>query len=359
MSWYEKRIIRWNNNTGPQIYFFQEWAFIGNKKAFIEWNKKDFIEYKDVLNWTVFAVSTSERGIPYMYDNIFLRIPQLNDTYLNNFINTLPLKAKLYFDSSSEFPRTKLHLSEYKKVLSCDKADAIVLKQLPVIKPCNLPYCIFTDQENIYAITDEKFNEFFNCDLNVLEENVDLFNMKFQNKLSLIYRGMLEAVMDPADTFEKFNNHIYNKPFILDNDLDYIINNTLIDPDLDSIKNIYEMLNSPDINTVKLGALMAAGFNVNKWRLTFTLVLGLNLQWQKISSVVLKQLYKTLDFKHNYSSLYNLCDTILSQNIKYNDEDIKLAKEFARTIPEIKAFCSKQPFYYSDSLPFIPDEYLS
>ena len=39
------------------------------------------------------------------------------------------------------------------------------------------------------------------------------------------------------------------------------------------------------------------------------------------------------------------------------EEDIALAKEYARTLPEIKPFCETKDEYYLDTIPFIPDEY--
>jgi hypothetical protein len=75
--------------------------------------------------------------------------------YASNFIDKLPENPVLYFDESSNFPKTKLKLTNYKRTLSANKADVIVLGRSAEVKCINTIYHIFTDTTEVFSIRDD------------------------------------------------------------------------------------------------------------------------------------------------------------------------------------------------------------
>ena len=56
-------------------------------------------------------------------------------------------------------------------------------------------------------------------------------------------------------------------------------------------------------------------------------------------------------------SLHTTVNLISDLKETYSEEDISLAKDFARTLPEVKHFCKGKDLFYLEQIPFIPDEY--
>lgn len=280
------------------------------------------------------------------------------ERYLNNFVNSLPEKATLYFENSS-FPRTKLQLTPYKRTIKREKADFFVLEESAKIIDKDVEFVIFTDTVDIFAIQQEYLLSDFKGKLqNIYESNCT--NIKFKGNLQLLYKGFLRFVIDEANSLKLFSEGLYTKPFILDNDLDKLVNQYLPDPDLNAIKTIYDMINSPDSATVKLGSTMATGFNISKWPLTFICLFCTSQEWNRSYNgsnlTLVKQLKNTLNIKGGYG-LQSVASIIDSSDEKYSKEDIALAQDFVRTLPNLERFCKNKESFYLEGLPFIPDEY--
>lgn len=343
-------MYRWNSNKGYTIRWYNHNNYVRNcsKSGTDSWTMSVFTTWW-TENWDL------------AHANGFVATEDFDITkYASNFIKNIPKKAILYFDKSSKFPRAKLDLVDYKKCLKPEKADAIVLGKCAEVKCIKDVYHIFTDSFDVFAIKDTWLQKDFNNDWNRLE-NDKHYGIKFGDKLKILYSGSIQLVCDEYDTIKMFNDEKYCKPFIIDTTLDKIINSILPDPDLQSIKAIHEMLQSTDVSTVRLGALMASGFNINNWLLTFTTLLTIDNAWlsQEVGNIVaLEQLKNTLNIKYRYGGLDAATLQILGSKNNYTEEDINLIQSFIRTIPEVvEEFLKDKPNFYISSIPFIPDEY--
>lgn len=339
----------WNSVNGNLIHWYKCNSYREN----IFRSQKNMWIYRCFNEWT----APVQCGL---YRKGFI-VPETfeTDKYLNNFITELPEKAILFFDKSSKFPRNKIIVSEYKRVIKPEKASVVVIGQQAEVINIDDTYCIFTDGTEIFGIMYDDLQRDFDGDLRKLHNNTVLgLTIK---QTSVLYFGKLKCIYDDTETIKKFNDQIYTQPFILDNDLDKIINTNLSDPILQELVTISEMLQSSDNSIVKMGILMVSGYNLNKWLLTFRVLMGYNTNWTDPynggNSVNGKQIWNTLGLHSRYGGLHNISSLILAANDSYLDEDVALAKEFTKTLPTIKSFCEKNQRFYLDTLPFIPDEY--
>lgn len=339
----------WKNTKGDIIYFYNHDHFKWN---FLRTNSWKYCCFSDW--WTERWSDAGKAGYIATEDFDI-------QNYANNFIQNLPENAVLYFDKNSNFPRAKLSITDYKRTIKPENANAIVLGSSATVKCINEIYHIFTDAVNIFAIKDEWFKLDFNSKFDDMKSYENILNIKFHDNLRLIYSGPIKIVNDPTDTIKMFNDKKYDKPFILDECLDKIVNQYLPDPDLKSLLSIKEMLYSSDRNMIKLGAIMAAGFNISKWPLTFRVLLGLNTNWIKPenggNTVTIKQMQDSLKVESKCGGKWYLASLIQSLKENYSEQDILLSQDLVRTFPDVKDFCKMSQKFYLDALPFIPDEY--
>lgn len=341
-------MLKWKSNNGYNIYWFKP-----------DWYKENIIRKNKGL-WLRRAFHSWSNFTKH-YENGYILPYDVNvDNYLNNFITSIPEKATLYFDKSSKFPRTKISLTNCKRCTKLEKADFIVINNIAEIYNITDIYYIFTNGVDLFAITWNDFDTYFNNDLQKLQET-KLVGLSFHCPLKLVYSGKLKLIFDESDVLKLFNENKYKVPFILDKDLTKIVNSTLPDPTLTEICTINEMLNSSDNSIIKLGALMAASFNINKWPLTFRVLLQNSPKWKRPenggNTIVIKQLSETLNIEFNHGGLDHVSWLIQSIKEVYSEEDIELAKSFVKTLPELERFCKIYEGFYLDTLPFIPDEY--
>ena len=283
-----------------------------------------------------------------------LNLPKFMDSFTSN----IDKDSVIYYDKSTKYPRTKSALYGYKRCIKPEKADIVVLGHLPNVKVSSNNYIIFTNSKNkiIYSIPIEYLDRYFKGSIELIA-NLPEFK---DTTLKIIHEGRIQFVWDPTGMIEKFNSGVYNKPFLMDTDLDKVINCNLPDPTLDDIIAIDEMIKSQDNNTIRLGSTIAAGFNVTKWPLTFRLLFERYHNWQNPFNggnlSIVAQMSKSLQLSGGWS-LWSVINTLDRVKETYSEEDIALAKEYARTLPEIKPFCETKDEYYLDTIPFIPDEY--
>lgn len=342
----------WKKFKGSVIHWFSPSSFKQN----IKWRQLK------QPHWLYNSFSCYESNILgsdlYWNNGYVLSDNYSTEDYFNNFVTTIPENTTLYFEKSS-FPRNKLKLGPYKRTIKKEKADYIVIEKAARVINKDVNFILFSDSYDIFAISEQSLSTYFNNDLNNIFTS-NCVNNKFNGSLQVLYEGRLRFIIDDANTLKNFKDGLYNKPFIIDNDLDRIINQYLPDPDLNAIKSIYEMITSPDSATIKLGSTLAAGFNISKWPLTFLCLLGTNDEWIKSYNggnlSVVSQMRSTLNIKYAYG-LGSVASIIDASKEKYSKEDIALAQDFVRTLPELKIFCKNSQPFYLEGLPFIPDEY--
>ena len=336
----------WKGYNGYRVFWYNHKNYINNKDHTIAGSGTH----------TVFSAWWSNEIQLNSYSGYILGNNYDVSEYNNNFITSLPQNPILYFDKNTPFPRVKLELASIKRTLKPEKADAIVLHEKAQIVISNDSYTIFTDTVYIYAINNRWFKKDFNNNLDLLINDRNL-GFEFHGPTSVLFCGRLLVIQDKTDTLKKFNNHEYNKPFILTNDLDRIVNENLPDLDLQAMNAIYEMLISTDLSIVKLGATMVSTFNVNKWILSTTILMYQDVSWFHCNSTAVKQLRRTLGLKRYTSGWWSIASEVQTNREEYNQEDILLAQEFVKGKPGFKEFCEQNKGFYLDFLPYIPDEY--
>lgn len=344
-------MYRWKSNKGYPIYWFSMSNYSYNTMKRVN----DSFTYVCFSEYCTDCHETEGRTGFVVGENFDVL------DYASNFIDKLPENPVLYFDESSNFPKTKLKLTNYKRTLSVNKADVIVLGQSAEVKCINTVYHIFTDTTEVFSIRDDWFQKYFLGDWEILKKDKKI-GLTFQGPLRPIYSGPIKLVFDKTETIKMFKEKVYTKPFILDTCLDSIVNQVLPDPDLRSLMSIRELLNSSDKTTIKLGASLASGFNISKWPLTFRTLLELNLSWARAenggSTVTIRQMKDTLKINSYAPGGWDtLTNHIEGLKEDYSEEDIHLTQDFVRTIPDIKDFCKLHQSFYLEYLPFIPDEY--
>lgn len=288
-----------------------------------------------------------------------LRYDSDTESYLSNhFTGQIPSKSVLYFTEYSKFPRTKLSVSDLKRCIKVEKANYIVLKELPKSEECNDLYHIFTCDSKpdfVYVIKDSVYQLLYSG-------NLDFMNFQLMETdgivLSEIYCGKIKA-STKYDFIENYNNGTYKVPFILDNELDSQINAMLPDPTLDEVLAIKDMLNSTDSSIIKLAIRMIAGFNISKFPLTFRLLLHECGNWTYSynggGSTVAKQIKESLNIEVYYTRrrpYYSLKEVCRNQKITYTKEDIDLAKQLAKNIQAVQ----DEPLRFEKEIWF-PDEF--
>ncbi|MBO7693462.1 MAG: hypothetical protein J6T10_12600 [Methanobrevibacter sp.] len=88
-----------------------------------------------------------------------------------------------------------------------------------------------------------------------------------------IYKGRLSTFDKDSVYLAKYADGEYTVPYITDNELDKIICGMCPEPTYDEVTSLIDMLNSEDASVVQLGVKMLTGFNVEKYKLTFKLIL--------------------------------------------------------------------------------------
>lgn len=280
-------------------------------------------------------------------------------SYKNNFVTTIPAGTTLFFDEDSKFPRTKATVGGFKRCIKKEKAKYIVLKDPTTTRLSINSYIILENNSGeLYAITEPEFTYYFQDSIPNMEKALK----ESDGNLSIrgeIYRGKIRGIDTNCNSLLAFNNGDYSVPFITDNDLDAIINNSLPDPTLDELLAIKDMLDSQDQNIVKLAVQMIAGFNITKWPLTFRLILMKAPRWNHprygSNSVVVKQLKSALNIHYTERYFGWIIDKIEEQGVTYTKDDYALARDFARNCEDIKYYCEHTygPIPYK----FIPDEF--
>lgn len=245
-------------------------------------------------------------------------LQKVSDNVNQNLIKKedINLSSTLYFDKSCTFPRYKLEGTNFKRCIKIDKADYIII-------PKNFNYWNFNVSNYKYKIEEEKRIYLFGQDAYDLIPDKSEFNIESFEQTDYIYA-------DTRDIGYLVHNilNVYNKPFILEEDLDRLISETHLEKlDAYTINSIYEMMSSKDADSVELGCKLLSSFNVFDKSLTTSLLLFLTQDnWfcnKGSKSVAFKSMLRSL---HYPDRGYRFIELVFQSHQISNAEDRELSK---------------------------------
>ena len=277
----------------------------------------------------------------------------------NHRTKTIKSNSTLYFDQGSSFPRFKLGLTDNKRCIKTTKANYIVVSGEVNVTSTNESYVVLEDSEGIYFIRTDQWDTFFGGQLSVFTNNLNGLH-DFKSDVKVIYNGKLQSFDKDSLYIVKYINGEYTVPFITDNDLDKICCSMCPEPTYEEFLSIIDMLNSDDASVVQLGVKMLTGYNIDKYKLSFRLILCTRKNWFEWSKnlVACKQLVDTLgiDRYSIYDNFSSGCNRVEHSGETYDVEDIAIAKRLAYKF--IKEDLQKylNNYYISRDYTWMPDE---
>lgn len=245
-------------------------------------------------------------------------LQKVSDNVNQNLIKKedVNLSSTLYFDKSCTFPRYKLEGTNFKRCIKIDKADYIII-------PKNFKYWNFNTSNYKYKIEEEKRIYLFGQDAYDIIPDKSEFNIEPFEQTDYIYA-------DTRDIGYLVHNilNVYNKPFILEEDLDRLISETHLEKlDADTVNSIYEMMSSKDADSVELGCKLLSSFNIFDKSLTTSLLLFLTQDnWfcnKGSKSVAFKSMLQSLHYPDHG---YRFIELVFQSHQMSNAEDRELSK---------------------------------
>lgn len=272
---------------------------------------------------------------------------------------TLSPDQRLFFDQGSTFPRFKLSVSGNKRCIKQSKADVIVVSGNSDYKNPDNNWVILEDDAAVYMVNEDDWNTWFNGRLKDFVAAVSPYR-QFSNNLSLTYQGRVTCFGKDSVYLAKYVYGDYNLPYITDNNLDIVICGMCPEPTYDEIVSLIDMLNSEDASVVQLGVKMLTGFNVEKYKLTFKLILYTRSNWYNFTrnTVGTKQLIDTLGINTYYIGDdfgYN-CNYIEKKGESYTVEDVALAKRISSKLIREWLQGKFNAMFSNHNYQWIPDE---
>ena len=213
-----------------------------------------------------------------MVTNGFLYPKQDLSNIDNLRVKTLNPESTLYFDAGSGFPRFKLGLTDNKRCIKVPKADYIVVSGSVDYSVTQEHYVVMKDDVDYFVIDKDTWDTWFAGSLANFITQLEPYH-KFAGQLQILYDGRIQSYDTKCLYLAKYANGEYTVPFITDNDLDKICCNMCPEPTYDEFKSIIDMLNSDDASVVQLGVKMLAGYNVDKYKLSFRMILCTRRNW--------------------------------------------------------------------------------
>lgn len=296
-----------------------------------------------------------QRG--YVYPKLDLSVVEAN-----NKVTTINSESTLFFDIGSGFPRFKLGLTNNKRCIKMAKADYVVVSGKTDFKITNEEYIVLEDIDSnscMYFISDHDWKTYFNNSL--VSFVISLKGLHdFTQDVKILYRGKLQSFDKNSLYLAKYATGEYTLPYITDKDLDKICCNMCPDPTYDEFMSIIDMLNSDDASVVQLGVKMLAGYNIEKYKLSFRLILCTRRNWLAWSKnlVACKQLTETLDI-----GTYDVYDSFSSGSYRcersgesYTIEDIAIAKKLAIKLIREDLQNYFDTYYKNRDFQWLPDE---
>lgn len=286
--------------------------------------------------------------------------PKLDLSNIDNLkVTSLNPESTLYFDAGSGFPRFKLGLTDNKRCIKIPKANYIVVSGEVDYCTTDDQYVVMQDDEDTFMIEKDDWDTWFGGLLTNFMSQVQPY-YTFKGNVHIIYTGRIQSFSAKSLYLAKYATGEYTVPFITDNDLDKICCNMCPEPTYDEFISIIDMLNSDDASVVQLGIKMLAGYNVEKYKLSFRMILCTRRNWFDWSKnlVACKQLVDTLGITRYdvYDNFVSGCNRIQRTGENYTVEDIAIAKKLAYRFIRNDIQRYAQQYYFSREYEWLPDE---
>ena len=300
---------------------------------------------------------------PSWWSEVFVRgfvYPKQDLSKVDSFkTKTIKAESTLYFDSGSAFPRFKLGLTDNKRCIKTAKANYIVTSGETNYRLSSKEYVVLEDCTGIYFVAYDEWKIYFNENLtNFVNRMIGFHN--FASDVKVIYTGRLQSYEKDSLYLAKYATGEYTVPYIIDTDLDKICCSMCPEPTYEEFLSIIDMLNSDDASVVQLGVKMLAGYNVDKYKLSFRLILCTRKNWFEWSKnlVACKQLVDTLgiDRYSIYDNFVSGCYRAQRNGETYTVEDIAIAKKLAYKFIKQDLQNYLQNYYFSRDYEWLPDE---
>lgn len=331
----------WNHKP---MYLFRPDAYKDNcLKINRDWFYTEFSYYWGYWGWD-FAV------IPFDYEK-----------YANSFAESIPEDSVLYFDKSSKIQRAKLPLSKLKRTSKVSNAEYIVVNKKANIRETDRPFVLFENKTEVIGFECDAFEKHFKSDFqNAVTWCHDIRDWDSYN---FVYSGNLYLVNETQ--LLDFASGKYSKKFVLDSEVNKIINNNLPTLTLEDAVGISELLTSDDKSLRVIGTKALNTYNIQNNPLTVRLLLSVDTRWYYNKNIAQKNICDILDYHASWETkngMRYMYKRIQRENEKYSEQDINLSKELAKNIPQILEWITEDSFvnrYPEITLIYnwIPDEY--
>lgn len=219
------------------------------------------------------AVRTSHTDgtlFPYSFKDV-------SDKY-KSLKGSIKPKDKLYFTSTSKFPRFKLSDSEYKRCIKSEKADTVVMNMFEAWEFDSYDAILYETKDVIYCAIKTMSKYWRNKWQDEFHKiGVDAYLNKYKLKDPAAVKChdgiVLLSSKKNADCVNELMEDLYSN-IITDEDLDKMINVNFDKLTSDDVKAITEMLDSSDKSVQALGLKMLCGYNINETPITVKALLG-------------------------------------------------------------------------------------
>lgn len=259
--------------------------------------------------------------------SMVLHTPEDMATALSDKITDLSDVTKLYFDSSSTYPRFKIRDTDFQRVIKVEKCDAAIIPDSIKYYPGSGEYYLFKytkpDQTKIiYSICPKLFK---NTDPYIYNEvcsygadfvdGVKTINVLPKGSIP-IYAGNL--IFCDEIYVETINNIISVYPkYAKESTLDKIVNGTLESVTEESLLSLNDMLASTDETTVELGLKVLQGMNVTESPAAVTCLLYGNfsniMKNKAMGTTGVSQVFKSLRIETRYiphDTIYGIANAL-------------------------------------------------
>lgn len=279
--------------------------------------------------WRPLSDYTGSTLIPDTKDNILKLV--------KSKIVQLQPKQTLLFGKTSDFPRFKLEVSDFKRCIKADKADVVIVNldnfdcgyvnNGIILEEAEHVYLVETKDSSMYRFPSLADKIKFEKDpINYLCDN-DLFYIT--ENITKVYEGQFYCWKnDAAYDISKILCGEYKK-LALDKDLSKLVDANLDIPTKDDIQSICDLLESKDIKNQALGLKMLTGLNIGEIPVTIKTILGDKMYLSNLNEwkgVGVQQALDTIDwtgFGSYHSGLYH----ILNDKVVISDYDKELCRE--------------------------------
>lgn len=324
-----------------------------------------FFRYEYLVNWRSHGIVNDPfYDASRWYDDVITNGTNIYPNQdLSNIskqkVTSVGSKSTLFFDQSSKFPRFKLGLTDNKRCIKIPKADYIVVSGDANVRTSDKYYVVIEDSNTMYFVLQDEWDTWFGGRLSDFETQL-LGYHNFTSDAKVIYKGKIQSYTKDSLYLAKYVNGEYTVPFITDNDLDKLCCNMCPEPTYEEFLSIIDMLNSDDASIVQLGIKMLVGYNVEKYKLSFRLILQTRANWYTYcrNLVACKQLMETLGINQYYinDSFSYGSSHCQKAGETYTAEDVAIAKKLAYMFikEDIQRYANNN--YFNNSFIWLPDE---